>query len=247
MEQKQEEFSISIASVVKYIKSLVTDKDKFLSFMKGLTTYLLIYGAFLLFMNALNITPEKVRELFAGKGLLLVPLFIAVQLLASLTPLPDVPFIAAGVLFFEPWATFILIWIGMWLGSVANFFIARRLGRNIVQKRYPQTSKWIDRFAGKYGFETIVVARAFTLVTFDLIAYAAGISNISAKKFAFASVFGIIPVALNATLVGLALTSQDILQAIALFVFSGSLAVMLGWIAQRYNKWIEHKAVKNNR
>jgi uncharacterized membrane protein YdjX (TVP38/TMEM64 family) len=196
------------------------DREKRWNFIKVLLTYVLLYVAIVVGFSFLNVTPESVRELLHGKGVFLVPLFILVQLLVALTPIPDLPFIAAGVLFFEPWAAFVLTWIGMTIGSIINFNISRRLGRRVVQKRYPQTSKWIDKFAGKYGFETVVVARSFTLVTFDLIAYAAGISNMGQKKFAIATVFGILPIALNATLV-----------------------VLLGLLAQKYSRWMEKRQV----
>jgi uncharacterized membrane protein YdjX (TVP38/TMEM64 family) len=219
------------------------DREKRWNFIKVLLTYVLLYVAIVVGFSFLNVTPESVRELLHGKGVFLVPLFILVQLLVALTPIPDLPFIAAGVLFFEPWAAFVLTWIGMTIGSIINFNISRRLGRRVVQKRYPQTSKWIDKFAGKYGFETVVVARSFTLVTFDLIAYAAGISNMGQKKFAIATVFGILPIALNATLVGLAFISENVFSAGALFSLSVILVVLLGLLAQKYSRWMEKRQV----
>lgn len=223
------------------VKSYISNKDNLRKIITTLIPYIVIYAIFLYVMNYFDISVESVREFFAGKGLVLVPIFILVQLVASLTPLPDLPFIAAGILFFQPWATFILIWIGMWLGSLINFYIARRLGRNLILNRYPQTTEWIDKFTGKYGFETVVVARAFTFVTFDLVAYAAGVSNMKFRAFAIASVFGIIPVALNATLVGLAITSQDVGRGVLLFILSAVLALVLGWLASKYRGYLESK------
>lgn len=223
------------------IKAAITDWNQVKEALKTIGSYILIYAMFLFIMNFFEISPDSVREFFEGQGLFLIPTFIFVQLLASLTPLPDTPFLAVGILFFEPWLTLILIWAGMWLGTLINFMIARRLGREWVKNHYPQASNWIDKFAGKHGFEAIIISRSFTMVTFDLVAYAAGISNIRFGKFALASVLGLIPVALNGTLVGLALTSKQVGNAFVYFLISAALATVFGIIAKQINKYLEHQ------
>lgn len=220
------------------IKEFVTDRKKMLQLLKAAIPYVIIYFVLLAVINHYNITQDKVEALFAGFGLFLVPGFIIVQLLVSLTPLPDLPFIAPGVLFFKPWQVFILIWVGMWIGSIINFLIARKLGRQYIQRKYPQTAEWVDKFTGKYGFEIVVTGRAFTFVTFDLIAYAAGISNMTINSFGLATVFGLFPVALSATLVGLGFISGDLFLSILLFSASASVALIFGFTANRLRrKW----------
>ena len=108
-------------------------------------------------------------------------------------------------------------------------------------RKYPETSEWIDKFTGTYGFETIIVARSFTLVTFDLVAYAAGISSIELPTFAAASFISLIPVALNSTLVGLALTSGSIGRSVLLVAFTSMFAIALAWSARKYRLSIETK------
>lgn len=214
------------------ILEVLRDKDKLIQIAKVLGFYIAIYVVFLYITSLFQITPESVQAQFSGLGVYLVPTFILVQLIASLTPLPDLPFIAAGIFFFQPWAAFMLIWTGMWLGTIINFLIARRLGYKYIHKHYPQTSDQIDKFAGKYWFETVIISMSFTFVTFDLTAYAAGISSISLRKYGFAAVFGLIPVALNALLVGLALTSRNIYQLAFFASISFALAIVLGVIAR---------------
>lgn len=232
------DFVFDSREIKKYIR---THRGKVKHFIKVLIPYLLIYGAFLVVIGYFNINPDSVKEFFAGKGLLLIPIFIALQMLAALTPLPDLPFIAIGVLFFQPWFAFLLIWLGMWMASIINFYIARRLGRKFVVSRYPQTAEWIDRFTGKYGFETIILARNFTFVTFDLVAYAAGISNISVSKFGFASVFGILPIALNSTLVGTALTAGDLIKTAFFVSISAALSIIMGLLARQWRLYSERR------
>ncbi len=234
------------------IKAGVTDPQKIRQLILTILPYVVIYVVFLVLANQLNITREAVQNYFAGFGGLLVPVFIGVQLLASLTPLPDLPFLAAGILFFRPWASFALILVGMWLGTMINFLIARRLGRKFIQGHYPETSGWVDRFAGRYGVVTVIVARNFTFVTFDLVAYAAGISSIPMVRFSLASAVGLIPIALNATLMGLAVTATleengltyaNVARGILIFAFTSSLSLAFAFLAHRLNKVIENRNV----
>lgn len=218
------------------IKATLQDKKKRGEIIRTLLFYVAIYALFLLLTSQFDISAETVQAQFAGFGAFLVPAFIALQLLASLTPLPDLPFIITGILFFEAWAAFLLIWFGMWLGTVTNFLFARYFGREFIKRRYPQTVDWLDRFTSKYWFETVVVGRSFGLVTFDIVAYAAGISNLKFYKFAFASVFGIIPVALNALLLGLALTAGDLGRTVIYGLLTGSLALGIGFGSRFFSR-----------
>jgi len=204
--------------------------------------YVLAYVLVIFLLSYFDITADKVRETFRGFGPILLPAFIAAQMIASLTPLPDLPFTAAGVLFFPPVVSFFVILFGMWFASFINFYIARRLGRKYILRKYPQASQWLDQFAGKHGFETIIVARSFTFVTFDLVAYTAGVSAIKLPTYMAASLISLLPVALNSILVGLALTSGNIWTSLILAVLSGVIAVALGWSAKKYRIALEMRS-----
>jgi uncharacterized membrane protein YdjX (TVP38/TMEM64 family) len=230
------------------LKVFLSDRKRIIRLVQALVPLLLIYIVFLWAASQLGITKESVQTYFEGQGALLIPAFIVAQLLASLTPLPDFPFLIVGILFFKAWFAFILILFGMWLGTVINFFIARKLGRSYIKKHYPQTVEWIDKFTGDYGVETVVAARSFTFVTFDIVAYAAGVSNMKFVPFAAASVIGLIPIALNATLIGITLTTSleedglslnGILRSLALFVLTASLSLLFAWIARNYKNKLE--------
>lgn len=228
-----DDFTFDLGMVKHYLKH---NKRKILKQIRLVIPYAIIYIALIVAFNYFNITTDSVRATFAGKGAILIPIFIGLQLLAALTPLPDLPFTAAGILFFQPWFSFLLVWFGMWVASTINFFVARRLGRQWVQEHYPGTSSWIDRFSGKYGVESVIVGRSFTFVTFDLVAYAAGISSMTFRTFGTASVIGLIPVALNSVLLGLAFTSaiDNILYSIVVLGAASALAIGLGFVARKY-------------
>ncbi len=224
---------------------IVSHRQQIWKQLRLVIPYLLIYILLLFILDYFNISTDTVRGYLGALGPIVVPAFVLLQVVSSLTPLPDLPFIAAGVLFFPPAVAFGLVLLGMWIGGFLNFFIARRLGRGFVVSKYPQITDWIDQFTGKYGFEAIIVARSFTFVTFDLVAYAAGISSIRLQTYAFASLISLVPVALNATLVGLALVSGSVFRTFLLIIFTSLLAVSLGWGARRYRLLQELRRTPN--
>jgi uncharacterized membrane protein YdjX (TVP38/TMEM64 family) len=232
----------TVQTTLQKIKVYLSSHENRVNLVKTLGFYISIYAVFLFLADRMNVTTETVQAYFGNSGPFLVPLFIGSQLLASLTPLPDTPFNAAAILFFNPVAAFSIIITGMWIGTIVNFFIARRLGQEFVHRRYPQTSEWIDKIAGKYWFETIATGRSFMLVTFDLMAYAAGISTISLKKFAFASIIGLIPVALNSLLLGMALTAGNFWKTVVYGLSTAALAVLIGVVGRFLRvRWENHE------
>ena len=227
---------LSFSSFKAYIKA---NRKQIARQLRIVIPYVIVYMLVVFLLGYFDITADKVREVFKDFGPILLPVFITAQMIASLTPLPDLPFTAAGVLFFPPLVSFFVILFGMWLASFINFYIARRLGRSYILRKYPQASQWLDQFAGKHGFETIIIARSFTFVTFDLVAYTAGVSAIKLRTYMAASFVSLLPVALNSILVGLALTSGNISTSLLLAVISGAIAVSLGWAAKKYRLVLE--------
>ena len=92
--------------------------------------YLLVYVILVFVLNYFNISTDAVRSYFSRLGPVVIPAFILVQMTSSMTPLPDLPFTVAGIMFFPPAVAFGLILISMWLAAFINFFIARKFGRS---------------------------------------------------------------------------------------------------------------------
>ena len=84
---------------------------------------------------------------------------------------------ANAALFGWKWGAF-LSWSSAMAGAALCFFIAKFLGRDVVEKL---TSKYaidsIDEFFDKYGKYTILVCRLLPFISFDIVSYAAGLTS----------------------------------------------------------------------
>ena len=74
----------------------------------------------------------------------------------------------------------ILSWSSAMAGAALCFFIAKFLGRDVVEKL---TSKMaissIDEFFDKYGKYTILVCRLLPFMSFDIVSYEAGLLQLN--------------------------------------------------------------------
>ncbi|GEM_PF-5483768 len=129
-------------------------------------------------------------------------LYIALLVVAVMSPLPDALVILAGGFFFGPLVGSLLTVVGQGLGAVIDFLLARRLGRNFVKAKFPKSSSFIDRYSEKLGWQTIFIMRLFPSISFDMLSYVAGVSKLSLRSYVLATVSGLIPLAIITTMLG---------------------------------------------
>lgn len=137
---------------------------------------------------------QRIVDWIEGFGVLGPAAYIL--LLAStiiFTPLPSVVVdIAGGLAFGTFFATIYTIAGGM-LGATVNFYIARRLGRGFVERRLGQRAMTqIDMYADRMGARLIFLTRLIPLFNFDWVSYAAGLTRMSYRSYAIASVLGML-------------------------------------------------------
>lgn len=125
----------------------------------------------------------------AGPILIIVLMIIAV--IAS--PLPSAPIALAAGAAYGHYVGTIYVAIGAELGAIIAFLIARFLGRKTV-------SRWLGDAAdhgllGSQNALTMIVftSRLLPFVSFDVMSYAAGLSNLQIWRFSLATFAGIIP------------------------------------------------------
>ena len=88
----------------------------------------------------------------------------------------------------------ILSWSSAMLGAVLCFYIAKFLGRPVVEKFVTKKAlDWWDQFFSKYGKHSVFIARLLPIVSFDLVSYAAGTTSISFWQFFWATGLGQLP------------------------------------------------------
>ncbi len=122
-----------------------------------------------------------------------------------------------------------LSWTSAMAGAALCFYIARFLGRDVVEKL---TSKYalesVDTFFEQYGKYAILVARLLPFVSFDIVSYAAGLTSMSFWSFFIATGIGQLPATLIYSYIGSMLTGTTRTVVMGLLVlFALSTLIML--------------------
>lgn len=142
-----------------------------------------------------NADVEGFRDYLLSFGPLAAIVSAALMVFQSiLAPLPAfVITFANGLLFGWFWGA-LLSWSSAMLGAVICFYIAKFLGRPVVEKMVTKKALgWWDGFFKKYGSHSVFIARLLPIVSFDLVSYAAGTTAIPFWKFFWATGLGQLP------------------------------------------------------
>lgn len=102
-----------------------------------------------------------------------------------------------------------LSWSSAMAGAAVCFFIAKILGRDVVEKLTSKTALHsVDEFFQRYGKHTILIARLLPFVSFDLVSYAAGLTPMKVVPFLLATGLGQLPATLVYSYIGGMLTGS---------------------------------------
>ena len=124
-----------------------------------------------------------------------------------MAPLPAVLITFANAAIFGWWQGAILSWTSSMAGAVLCFYIARGLGRDVVERFAGQGSlASVEGYFEKYGSKTILVCRLLPFVSFDAVSYFAGLTPIKLLPFLIATGLGQLPATIIYSYVGGMLT-----------------------------------------
>jgi uncharacterized membrane protein YdjX (TVP38/TMEM64 family) len=179
-------------------------------FRKNLIKTILITGLFfwLLFYigsevkEANFITQTKIQHFILQYGYFSWLIYVALLLVTIMSPLPDTPVVLAGGFIFGPYIAIPLTIIGQILGATVDFYLARRLGRSYVTKRFPKATNTLNQYSHKLGWQTVFLMRLTPTLSFDILSYAAGLSTISYRQYIVATASGMIPLLIVSSLLG---------------------------------------------
>lgn len=102
-----------------------------------------------------------------------------------------------------------LSWSSAMAGAAVCFFIAKILGRDMVEKLTSKTAlQSVDEFFQRYGKHTILIVRLLPFVSFDLVSYAAGLTPMKVVPFLLATGLGQLPATLVYSYIGGMLTGS---------------------------------------
>jgi uncharacterized membrane protein YdjX (TVP38/TMEM64 family) len=116
--------------------------------------------------------------------------FIAFYIIATVAFLPgSMLTLGAGVVFGVLLGS-IYVFIGATLGAIAAFLVGRYLARGWVGKKIEGNQKFaaIDRAVAHEGFKIVLLTRLSPVFPFNLLNYAFGITGVTLKDYALASV-----------------------------------------------------------
>lgn len=185
---------------------------------------------------------DDMRAFIAQYGpwaMLVSALLMIFQSIAA--PLPAFFITLTNANLFGWWQGCILSWVSSMAGAALCFFIARVLGRDVVEKICTKNAlSQIDGFFDKYGKKSILVARLLPFISFDLVSYAAGLTSMKFGGFFIATGLGQLPACIVYSYVGGMLTGG------AKLLFTGllclfSLAILVAiirsiWMNRQKNK-----------
>lgn len=124
-----------------------------------------------------------------------------------MAPLPAFLITFANAAIFGWWQGAILSWTSSMAGAVLCFYIARGLGRDVVERFAGQGSlASVEGYFEKYGSKTILVCRLLPFVSFDAVSYFAGLTPIKLLPFLIATGLGQLPATIIYSYVGGMLT-----------------------------------------
>ena len=142
----------------------------------------------------------------------------------------------------------ILSWSSAMAGAAVCFYIARGLGRDVVEKL---TSKGamasVDVFFERYGDRAILICRLLPFVSFDFVSYGAGLTNMGFWRFFIATGIGQLPATIVYSYVGGTLSGGARNLFIGLMCLF-ALSIVIGIMRRVYNdkhKVEEEKAAAN--
>lgn len=186
-----------------------------------------INGLFTLFsFNNVEIIIGYIRSY--GAYAVVISFFLMIfQSIAA--PLPAFLITFANATVFGWWQGAILSWTSAMAGAAICFFIARLLGREVVEKLINKLAlQQIDQFFLDFGKHTILISRLLPFVSFDLISYAAGLTSIRFWSFMIATGIGQLPATIIYYYVGGMLTGGvATLVTALLFLFAFSIIIFM--------------------
>lgn len=205
------------------------------------------------FLNALAVLTgpggvEGVVEYVRGYGAYAAAISFCLMVLQSIiSPIPAFLITLANSVIFGWWKGAILSWSSAMVGAAVCFYIARILGRDVVEKLNGKgILNSIEGFFERYGKFAILVARLLPFVSFDIVSYAAGLTAMGFVPFFVATGIGQLPATIVYSYVGGTLSGgAKALMTGLLILFALSIIIFV-W-KKIYDDRASKKKIKENK
>lgn len=181
----------------------------------------------------LDATVEETVDLIRSWGAWGVAGSIGLMVAHSFLPFPAEIVALANGMVFGPIEGALVTWVGAMLGACAAFGVVRFFGRPFALRMLPvQQQQRLAAWSRERGGVALLIARLIPLIAFNLINYAAALTEISWWTFLWATGLGILPLTVLLALLG------DSMLTVPLWLWlSLGAAAMLGWLlADRHRR-----------
>ncbi len=182
-----------------------------------------------------TVSPENLAGIAAEAGVW-GPVAIVGAMIAAIviSPLPSVPITAVAGMAYGPWIATPIAAVGATAGALAAFCIARRLGHHAVRRLTGEPVVFCAGCPERTMGVLVLASRLVPILSFDLVSYGAGLSTLSAGRFAVMTFLGLLPWTLVYASLGSALIRRPGLTAAAGVVLGVGI-LMLPAVIRRYN------------
>lgn len=151
------------------------------------------------FYEHLNL--ESIRTFVLDAGWLGPPLFVAVFLIQGMALAPAFPFLLAAGFIWPPWQAFALNMAGCLASCLIGFVYTRTLGRELVEKRLPDSMRRFESRVVERALPTVIVVRTMFFLG-PYAHWALGLSPVNLRVYLLGSAIGCIPWVVGFTFFG---------------------------------------------
>lgn len=193
-----------------------------LAVLAGIFVYIDKSGLTELILN-IDALIAKMRSLGSYGPLIVIALM---TIAIVINPLPSAPIaLAAGAVYGHTWGTVYII-TGAELGALIAFMITRLTGYHLIQKF--TNEKWSLGWIGSQNSLTVMVfvSRLLPFLSFDLVSYGAGLTNIAFWRFTLATLLRLIPASFLLAHFGGEMIEADLEQMSIIILFAGLIVVI---------------------
>jgi len=171
----------------------------------------------------------KLRLWITNLGYIGPVTIIALMAIAVIiNPIPSAPIaLASGAAFGHTWGTIYVV-AGAAIGAAGAFWIARLLGQELLVRLFGEKI-----MLGWLGSQNILMALVFVsrlipFLSFDLVSYGAGLTQIKAWRFLLATLLGLVPASFLLAHFGGEMATTDLNEAMLLLLLLGGVTILPG-------------------
>jgi uncharacterized membrane protein YdjX (TVP38/TMEM64 family) len=181
------------------------------------------------FYSWVNINQNELISLLSSFEEISFLIYILLIVLGVIfAPIHPFIFYIAGGIFFGPYLSWVLIMVGVTIGSSIAFKISKRYGRKFVEKNVSKNNiARFDKISDKYGSLSIFLLRVNPLTSSDIWSYIAGLTRIKFWKFLMWTLLGLAPAIFVQVYFGKAIGENPLLFKIFIGIAISYLAILL--------------------